>query len=265
MKITSSQNPKIKLAKSLKDRRDRDEKKLFLIEGYRELKRAVDAHLPIQTLFYSPELFLKANERDLIEKAKCEEILECPAELFKKLSYRDRPDGLLAIAPKMQKNLNDLQKSLSPSPFIIVAESIEKPGNLGTILRSGDAAGIDGVIVCDPKTDIHNPNVVRASVGTLFTVPVVEATKQETLAFLSQNKISIVASTPHAKDNYFATPLQGAIAILIGSEQYGLSNEWFDLAEIKVRIPMHGIADSLNAAQAATLLLYEALRQRKYA
>jgi TrmH family RNA methyltransferase len=145
-----------------------------------------------------------------------------------------------------------------------VAVSIEKPGNLGTILRSGDAAGIDGVIVCDPKTDIHNPNVVRASVGTLFTLPVIEATSQETLAFLTENKISIVASTPHAKDNLFSTLLKGPIAILIGSEQYGLEQDWFDRSEIKVRIPMHGIADSLNAAQAATLLLYEALRQRKY-
>lgn len=266
MKISSLQNPKVKLAKSLMDRRDRDEKKLFLIEGYRELKRAVDAHLPLQTLFYCPKLFLKTNEKDLIEKAKslCPEVLECDEGVFEKLSYRDRPDGLLAIAPKMQKTLIDLKKNLSKSPFIIVAVSIEKPGNLGTILRSGDAAGIDGVIVCDPKTDIHNPNVVRASVGTLFTLPVIEATSQETLAFLTENKISIVASTPHAKDNFFATPLKGPIAILVGSEQYGLEQDWFDRSEIKVRIPMHGIADSLNAAQAATLLLYEALRQRKY-
>lgn len=267
MKITSQQNPKVKLAKALMDRKDRDEKKLFLIEGFRELKRAIDSHLPLHTLFYCSEMFLKTNEWDLIEKAKAltEEIYECDPLVFKKLSYRDRPDGLLAIAPKMNKSLDDLQKKLSKSPFLIVAESIEKPGNLGTILRSSDAAGIDGVIVCDPKTDIHNPNVVRASVGTLFTVPVIEATKQETLAFLAQNKIEIVASTPHAKENFFSTTLKGPIAILVGSEQYGLTNEWLELASIKVRIPMHGIADSLNAAQAATLLLYEALRQRKYA
>lgn len=263
--ISSMQNPKVKLVKSLMNRKDREETKLFTIEGYRELKRAIDAGRVPMSLFFCPDFFLQTNERALIEKAeeKGAEVYECAPHVFEKLSYRDRPDGLLAVAPQLHRQLADLE--LSSSPLIVVAESIEKPGNLGTILRSSDAAGVDAVIVCDPRTDIHNPNVVRASVGTLFTLPVIEATKQDTFSFLKQKGIKILASTPHAKENFFQANLQGPVALLVGCEQYGLSQEWFDAADLKVRIPMHGVADSLNAAQAATLLLYEVVRQRKYA
>ena len=174
-KITSLQNPKIKDAVRLRDRKARDEMDRFLIEGYRELKRAVDAGYKVETLFFCPGFFLGTNERALIEKSGAEAI-ECTEEVFAKISYRDRPDGLLAVAPEMHRTLSDLKVLLASlkNPFLVIAESIEKPGNLGTILRSADAAGVDAVIVCDPTTDIHNPNVVRSSVGTLFTVPVFE-------------------------------------------------------------------------------------------
>ncbi|MBX7066299.1 MAG: RNA methyltransferase [Parachlamydiales bacterium] len=256
--ITSLQNPKIKDVVKLRDRKPRDESGLFLIEGYRELKRALDAGRIVETLFYCPELFLGTNENSLI--SQCKSNIRCTKEVFAKISYRDRPDGLLAVAPQMHLKLEDLK--LTKNPFLLVAESIEKPGNLGTILRSCDAAGVDAVIVCDPTTDIHNPNVVRSSVGTLFTLPVVEASSDETLAFLKKQGIAIVAGTPHAKHEFTQADFKVPLAIVVGTEQYGLSQSWMDQADIKVRIPMFGVADSLNVASATTLLLYEVIRQR---
>lgn len=258
-KITSLQNPKIKEVVKLRERREREKTDLFLIEGYRELKRAIDAKRRVQTLFYCPELFLGSNERALLEQSGAE-LIHCAQEVFAKISYRDRPDGLLAVAPQLHLRLSDLP--LPKNPFFVVAESIEKPGNLGTILRSCDAAGVDGVIVCDPTTDIHNPNVVRSSVGTLFTLPVLEASSEETLRFLKQHGISIVAATPHASLEFTQAPLFGPVAIAVGTEQYGLSPAWMEEADISVKIPMFGIADSLNVASATTLMLYEVVRQR---
>ena len=259
LKITSLQNPKVKEAVRLRDRKARDETDLFVIEGYRELKRAVDAGRVIETLFFCPSFFLGTNEQALIAKAGGEAI-ECTEEVFAKLSYRDRPDGLLAIAPQTHLTLSELK--LSKAPFLVIAESIEKPGNLGTILRSADAAGVDAVIVCDPTTDIHNPNVVRSSVGTLFTVPVVEADSEETLRFLKEKGIAIVAATPSAKAEFTKASLKGPVAIAVGTEQYGLSEAWMKQADIQIRIPMFGVADSLNVASATTLVLYEVVRQR---
>lgn len=256
--ITSLQNTKVKEAVKLRDRRVREETGLFLIEGYRELKRALDAGREVQTLFYCPELFMGSNEESLINR--CKTALQCTKEVFAKISYRDRPDGLLALSPQHHLKLTELK--LKANPFLLIAESIEKPGNLGTILRSSDAAGVDGVIVCDRTTDIHNPNVVRSSVGTLFTQQVFEATGEETLAFLKRGGISIVAATPHAKQEFTEADLKVPLAIVVGTEQYGLSETWMRRADITVRIPMLGVADSLNVASATTLLLYEVVRQR---
>ena len=173
--LTSPHNPRIKAALKLWKRSERDASCRFLIEGYRELCRANLAQITIETLFICPELFLGSNEERLIKEIQSRKatVVSCSSALFQKLSYRDRPDGLIAIAKKNPLSLNALKPS--KHPFYIVAEGIEKPGNLGTILRSADAVHADGVIVCDKCTDIYNPNVVRASVGTLFTVPVVEA------------------------------------------------------------------------------------------
>lgn len=258
--ITSLQNPKVKEVVKLRDRRPREESGLFLIEGYRELKRALDAGRNIETLFYCPELFLGSNEESLRNQCKAALHLRCNREVFGKISYRDRPDGLLAIAPQQHLKLSDLK--LKKTPFLLVAESIEKPGNLGTILRSCDAAGVDAVIVCDPTTDIHNPNVVRSSVGTLFTLPVIEATSTETIAYLKQHNIASLAATPHAKKPFTQVDLKIPLAIVVGTEQYGLTETWMRHADIQVRIPMFGVADSLNVASATTILLYEVVRQR---
>ncbi len=258
---------KVKHAVKLADRKTRNETGLFLIEGYRELKRASGSGVSIQTLFICPKLFLGSNENTLIEEVQKSgaEIIRCSEQVFQKLSYRDRPDGLVAIAVQMQRPLRDLIAALASKkdPFLIIAEAIEKPGNLGTILRSADAAGVDGVIVCDRCTDIYNPNVVRASVGTLFTIPVVEASSAETLLWLQERRIKVVAATPSAKEEFTDADLTGGVAIAVGTEQLGLSELWMQASDLKVRIPMHGVADSLNVATATTLLLYEVVRQRK--
>lgn len=258
-KITSLQNPQIKKIVRLRDRPERDESRLFLIEGYRELKRAIDAGRTIHSIYYCPELFLGDHESDLMKQSRAE-LIECTPGVFQKISYRDRPDGLLGVAPQVHLTLKDLK--LSPRPFFVIAEGIEKPGNLGTILRSCDAAGVDAVIVCDPTTDIHNPNVVRSSVGTLFTLPVIEADGDATLAYLREHRITIVAATPHAQQIYTNADFSQPIAIAVGTEQYGLSEKWMKRSDCQVRIPMLGVADSLNVASATTLLLYEVVRQR---
>lgn len=266
--LSSLQNPKIKQTVKLRDRDERDESDLFLIEGYRELLRAIGAKRKIDTLFICPELFLGENEETLISQVASQKdvaLYRCDEKVFRKISYRDRPDGLLAIAPQSHLTLEDLGRLIKnkPSPLIIVAEAIEKPGNLGTILRSSDAVGLDGVIVCDRCTDIHNPNVVRASVGTLFTLPVVEAKGDETLTWLREKGFNILAATPHAEIEFTEADLKGPLAIAVGTEQLGLSERWMKSADLQVKIPMRGVADSLNVAMATTLLLYEALRQRR--
>lgn len=262
IEITSLQNPKVKHAVKLRDRRPRDKEGLFLIEGYRELLRAVDSGLFPKELFYCSELFLGENEPALIQRIRESgaEVHRCKPHVFEKIAYRDRPDGLLGIVSQRHQGLEDLQ--LSDPPFLLVAEAIEKPGNLGTILRSSDAVGLDGLVVCDRCTDIHNPNVVRASVGTLFTVPVVEAGGRETLDWLRGQGIKILAATPSATQSYTDVDLRGPVAIAVGTEQLGLSPMWMEEADIQVSIPMKGVADSLNVATATTLLLYEVLRQR---
>jgi len=256
--LTSSQNPKIKQAIRLRERRERNKTDLFLIEGLRELQRCCASDRRLETLFICPELFQENQEEQILLQRKDVQIYRCDEQLFRKISYRERPDGLLAIAPQMHLELSDLDET----SFLVVAESIEKPGNLGTILRSSDAAGVDGVIICDRCTDLHNPNVVRASMGTLFTQPVVEAGGKETLDWLKKNGVQILAATPHAEKVYTEVDLTQPVAIAVGTEDVGLSEMWMQESDLQVRIPMLGIADSLNVATATTLLLYELLRQR---
>ena len=267
--VTSVQNPLVKEVISLRDRKARDQTGLFLIEGYREILRAVDAQWQIQQFLICEELFLGSNERALIERARLRgaQIVTTSENVFRKIAYRDRPDGLLAIAPQKMRQLQDFSALSHPShsPFFVVAESIEKPGNLGTILRSSDAVGVSGVIVCDRCTDLYNPNVVRASVGTLFTVPTVEAKGDETLKWLRDQNIAILAATPHATCEFTEVDLVQPVAIAVGTEQLGLSERWMQQADLQVRIPMNGVADSLNVAMATTLLLYEVHRQRQQA
>jgi len=261
-KITSLQNPRVKTLVKLRDRRERDDAGLFLVEGYREVRRALEKGVRLQELYFCPEWFLGENEPALIDQARQAgaQLFELSKDAFAKVAYRERPDGLLAVAPQWKHALAGLK--LSPHPFLLVVEAIEKPGNLGTILRSADAAGCDAVIVCDPVTDIFNPNVVRASTGVLFSVPVVVADSVSVHAFLRERGIRIVATTPDTPELYSKADLRGALAIVMGSEQYGLSEFWLKESNLLVRIPMAGQADSLNVAMATIITLFEAVRQR---
>ena len=261
--ITSLANPKVKHVVKLRQRSHRDEAGQMLVEGYRECKRALDNGYPPQMLFYCEELYLKnLNEPEIVSQCQAcgAELYTCTAPVFEKMAYRERPEGLLMVGPQISRSLTDL--TLPEHALVVVAEAIEKPGNLGTILRSADAAGVHAVIVCDRCTDIHNPNVVRASTGTLFSVPVVEAESDAAIAFLRERGFCILATTPHTETLHPDVPLTGNVAIVVGTEQYGLTEKWLNAANVRVRIPMFGLADSLNVASATTILLFEAVRQR---
>ena len=261
-RITSLQNPRIKQLVRLRERRERDEAGVFLVEGYREILRALDRGAQPRELYVGPDWFLGENEPALIARAEAAgaSVFELSKEAFAKVAYRERPDGLLAVLPQWRTALADL--TLRPTPFLLVVEAIEKPGNLGTILRSADAAGVDAVIVCDPVTDLFNPNVVRSSTGVLFAVPVVIASSAEVWDFTRSRGIRVVATTPAATELHTKTDLTGPLALLMGSEQYGLSEFWLKNADARVRIPMAGQADSLNVAMATIITLFEAVRQR---
>lgn len=263
MIIASPQNPKIKHAVKLRERRQRDREGLMLVEGRDELSLALASGVRPQTLFYCPSFFGAPNPQALMEQAReaGAELIEVSPAVFEKIAYRENPDGWLAVIPALRRRLDDL--ALGANPLLVVAEAIEKPGNLGAILRSADAAGATGLVVCDPTTDLANPNVVRASKGTLFTVPVAEAEGAEALAWLRARGIKIVAATPQANLIYTEADLRGPAAIAVGAEDEGLSRAWLEQADLAVRIPMRGRVNSLNVATAATLLLYEAVRQRQ--
>ena len=260
--VSSLQNAGVKEVVKLRQRSHRDEHGLLIVEGYREVKRALDNRIPVDKLFFCSALYQGKNEPALVARCAAQNtpLFECTESVFMKIAYRDRPEGLLALCPQIRRTLADLK--LPANPFVVVAEHIEKPGNLGTMLRTADAAGANALVVCDRCTDVNNPNVVRASIGTLFTVPVAEASTEETLAWLKKNGIRSLAASPHATKNYAEADMTKPIAIVVGAEQFGLSDAWMTQADELVRIPMLGQADSLNVAAAATILLYEVVRQR---
>jgi TrmH family RNA methyltransferase len=261
-RIESPANERIKGLVRLRKRRERDRTGEFLIEGYREVARALDGDVAIPYLFVCPELFLGGNEDALVDRARTAgtTIVEVAEDPFAKASYRDRPDGLIAVAEQFDTGLERVP--LDRSPLVLVAESIEKPGNLGTMIRTAVAAGGDALIVADPTTDPFNPNVVRASIGHLFTVPVAVAGSADVIDFLRSGAVTIVATTPDGDRSLFAQDLTGPVALVVGSEQYGLSDTWLDAADVSTVIPMPGPVDSLNAAMAAGIALFEAVRQR---
>jgi len=265
MQIESLQNPLAKLAVKLRDKRKRDQYNQFVIEGYRELLRACEAVFFVETVLVCEDFFLKNNEMTLIKRLEKagSRIIKCHSRVFEKISYRDRPDGLFGITNKPSNSLEEMSKKWNDLDVLrlVVAQSIEKPGNLGTILRSADASGCHGVIVCDSCTDVYNPNVVRASIGTLFTVDVVETTSEKLLPWLEAQGIQLVATTPDTEAIYTEVTYNQRIAIAVGAEQYGLTSQWLEKAQQCVKIPMCGRADSLNVAMATTLMLYEIFRQ----
>lgn len=262
MVITSLQNPKIKHALQLRERRHRKREGLMLVEGYDEIALALTGGAKPLTLFFCPQFFGDVPKDDLLARAGQGgvELIEVNERVFEKMAYRENPDGWLAIIPSIQRGLSDLH--LGFNPLLVVVEAVEKPGNLGAILRSADAGGVDGVILCDPTVDLGNPNVARPSRGALFTVPVAESSSTEALLWLRERKIQIVAATPEAIILYTDADLRGPVAVVVGAEKKGLSAVWRDGAEVAARIPMVGRVNSLNVAAATTLFIFEAVRQR---
>lgn len=256
MDIVSLQNPKVKyLVKLREDKRQRQRDGLILVEGCDELTLALKAGLKPQSLLTAPELASRT-----IDIPNSAELTTVSRAVFEKISYRDNPDGWLGIFPTPQNSLNELK--LSTSPLVIVAESVEKPGNLGAILRTADAAGVDAVIVCDPRVDVWNPNVIRASRGAVFAVPTVEAESSIALAWLRSSKMRVLAATPSAEVLYTEVDLREPTAIAVGTEDEGLTDFWMQNADVKVKIPMLGEVNSLNVSIATALITYESVRQR---
>jgi TrmH family RNA methyltransferase len=257
MQITSVHNPRIKSIVRLRaDARQRRRDGLMLVEGIDEINLALSAGVKPVVILTAPSLARRSVSQTAAE------VLTVSSEVFEKLSYRENPDGWLAVFQAPHAHLEDLK--LPRAPLLIVVEAIEKPGNLGAILRTADAAGADAVLVCDRRVDVYGPNVVRASRGTLFSVPVVAASSSEALGFLQRRDIRIVAATPANGIEYTRADLRGPLAVAVGTEDRGLTETWLKQADVKVQIPMRGKINSLNVSIAAALLLYEALRQRAH-
>ncbi len=255
MKITSLQNPRIKhIARLRSDARQREKAGLMLVEGWDEISLAQAAGCLPRTIVTATDLAKRPLDTAAAER------LEVSGGIFKKLSFRENPDGWLGVFSIPSKRLEHLM--LSAKPLVVVIEAVEKPGNLGAILRTCDAAGVDAVIVCDPRADLYGPNVVRASRGTIFTIQAVAVESAAALAFLHERKIRIAAATPSAGVAYTAQNLRGPLAIALGTEDRGLSERWLSQADLKMKIPMYGRINSLNVSVAAALIIYEALRQR---
>lgn len=256
MDITSLQNPKVKqIVKLREDKRQRQREGLMLVEGYDELTLALASGFKPQTLLTAPEIVTRQIERVSAE------VITVNRLVFEKISYRENPDGWLGVFPIPEASLDNL--NLGEAPLIVLAESVEKPGNLGAILRTADAAHVDVVLVCDPRVDLWNPNVVRASRGAVFTVPTIEVENSAALAWLRSRGVRVLAATPYADVPYTAVNLLEGVAIAVGTEDEGLSGFWMSNADVKVRIPMMGKVNSLNVSIATALIVYEALRQRR--
>lgn len=284
--ITSAQNRKVKELLTLVEKsKARSAAGLFVVEGQRELGHCLDAGFIPETLFICGNVMAVQNNavngaktghlteniegKDgldaLIAKAEALNprlgVVQIPAFLYEKVAYRGSTEGIIAEVHSVPRSLEDLR--LGERPLVMVLESVEKPGNLGAVLRSADAAGADAVIVCDPLTDIWNPNLIRSSVGAVFSVPVAVCTSADAIAFLKKRGIRILTAQLQDSEWYYDTDMTGATALVMGTESTGLTQAWRDSADAHIKIPMLGRLDSLNVSVSAAVLLYEAVRQRK--
>ena len=258
--ITSAQNPKIKDLLALQEKsKERRKKGLFVVEGRRELLHCVEAGYEPYAVFYCPDIISNADFDAVVENCDCN-YYEIPQHLYDKVAYRGGTEGVIAELHCKEMNLESLK--LKENPLVVILESVEKPGNLGAVLRSADASGVDAVIVCDPLTDIYNPNLIRSSIGAIFTVPVAIATSEETIKWLKDNNIKIYTAQLQDSEWYYDTDMKGATAIVMGTEATGLTTAWRKAADAHIKIPMLGKLDSLNVSVSAAILMFEAVRQR---
>ena len=261
--ITSAQNPKIKDFLALQEKsRLRREKGLFVVEGRRELLHCLEAGFSPRTIFVCEEI-LGAGEMEAVLEAAGEgcTVFSVSANVYDRMAYRSGTEGVTAIMQARNLRLEEL-RFRNEEPLIVVVEAVEKPGNLGAILRSADAAGADAVIVCDPLTDLYNPNLIRASIGAVFSVPVVAASSAETIEWLRSRGVTIYTAQLQDSSWYYDCDMKKATAIVMGTEATGLTGIWRVAADRHIRIPMLGKLDSLNVSVSAAVLLFEADRQR---
>lgn len=262
--ITSPHNPLIKNILLLTEKpRERREQNLIVVEGLREIRLAMKSGIIIKSLVICKSVTGETDLSDIISSLDSEsDVNEIPAELYNRLAYRKDHEGVIALAEPRHLAFNDLK--LHKNPLILVLETVEKPGNLGAILRTSDAAGIDAVIICDPQTDIYNPNAIRASIGCIFTIPVVTSTSEETISWLQLKKIKSFGTALTTEQFYHQSDFSGPAAIIMGSEANGLSETWLKKADTLVKIPMNGSIDSMNVSVSAAIVIFEALRQRGF-
>ena len=269
--ITSPANPRLKALVALRRRRTREDTGTTLVEGHEELALALASGIRPVTLFVCPELFSPSGQagsqeigrqQDLVEHARQlgAEVVRLNRAAFEKVAYREGPDGLLAVVPAVGRALSTIDAG--PDPLVLVAQRVEKPGNLGAMLRTAEAAGVGAVVAADPVTDWGNPNVVRASKGAVFAVPVATSTTAEALSWLAAQGTRLVVTTPESDLLYTDVDLTGNVAVAVGAEKHGADDTLLDAAAYRVRIPMHGKANSLNVAASAAVVLFEAVRQR---
>ncbi len=258
--ISSVQNPFIKSLVLLQEKaKTRKQTGTFLMEGQREISIAIKGGYQIETVLFLPEI---CTEKQASQLAPTAELIEINKEVFQKLAYRDTTEGILAVAKTKSTLLSDLQ--LSENPLVLVAEAPEKPGNIGALLRTADAAHLDAVIIANPKSDLYNPNIVRSSVGCLFTNQIATGTTAEIIAFLKEKNIAIYCATLQNSNGYHIENYTTPTALVVGTEATGLSQEWRDAATQNIIIPMQGEIDSMNVSVAAAILIFEAKRQRGF-
>ena len=282
--ITSAQNPKIKNLLLLQEKsKARKEQGLFVVEGRRELEHCIEAGYTVRTLFVCPEVagvsaafdsagnyfsgwdpknqFPATSLFHHLTRAEAPSVIEIPEQLYRKVAYREGTEGIIAEVECKSLTLEELQ--LPENPLVVVLESVEKPGNLGAVLRSADAAGADAVLICDPLTDLYNPNLIRASIGAVFTVPTVAVSSREAIGFLKAKGIQILTAQLQDSSLYYDVDMRRGTALVMGTEATGLTQAWRQAADAHIRIPMLGRLDSLNVSVSTAILLFEAVRQRQ--
>lgn len=270
--ISSTQNPRIKHIVQLQQKSAlRRKEKLFIVEGVRELTQCLNAGFQIDSLYVCEKILHQRNvEKSDSDGTDVKQLLanfpkniltQVTEDVYHKIAYRGSTEGVLAVVK--EKNASLAQLSLPDNPLLVVIEGVEKPGNIGAILRSADAAGVDAVLICDPQTDLHNPNLIRSSIGASFTVPCVVCESSECIRFLQTHNVQILTAQLQDSSLYYDTPMLRATAIVMGAEATGLSPQWRTAANAHIRIPMLGQVDSLNVSVSAAILMYEARRQRQ--
>jgi TrmH family RNA methyltransferase len=260
-KLTSFTNPRIKHIVQLSKSRERKIHNTIVVEGYREISMAMVNGFECMEVYHCPEITGNSSVNKLISGLQCP-VYEVSRAIFEKIAYRENSDGMVALFTPKYLQIEDIR--LTENSLILVAESIEKPGNLGALLRTADAAHLDAIIVCDAKTDIYNPNVIRSSLGCIFSQQVVTCSNDEAMAYFKTKGITTFAAALTAKKFYHESDFCIPAAIVVGTEADGLSETWLKGADEQIKIPMGGKVDSLNVSTSAAILIFEALRQRGF-